>query len=167
MNILLDTHMAIWAISNHPNLSQKARAMISDPDNTIYFSSVSVWEVLLKHSNAAVEAAKEVKQGNIVQQAALGETIHSISGMISDINETGEGVWQISQGADTCASSKNTVVDSMSTLLSISEENAASSEETGTSMEELSNTVMTLVDYAGDLRDISKKLNDEMEFFKG
>ncbi len=124
-------------------------------------------DVLLKHSNAAVEAAKEVKEGNIVQQAALGETIHSISGMISDINETGEGVWQISQGADTCASSKNTVVDSMSTLLSISEENAASSEETGTSMEELSNTVMTLVDYAGDLRDISKKLNDEMEFFKG
>ncbi len=51
MNILLDTHMAIWAISNHPNLSQKARELISDPDNTIYFSSVSVWEVLLKHDS--------------------------------------------------------------------------------------------------------------------
>ena len=51
MNILLDTHIAIWAISNHPNLSQKAREMIADPDNTIYFSSVSVWEVLLKHDS--------------------------------------------------------------------------------------------------------------------
>ena len=48
MNILLDTHIAIWAISNHKNLAAKARDMISDPDNTIYFSSVSVWEVLLK-----------------------------------------------------------------------------------------------------------------------
>lgn len=51
MNILLDTHIAIWAISNHPALSQKARELISDPDNTIYFSSVSVWEVLLKHDS--------------------------------------------------------------------------------------------------------------------
>lgn len=51
MNILLDTHMAIWAISNHPNLSQKARELVSDPDNTIYFSSVSVWEILLKHDS--------------------------------------------------------------------------------------------------------------------
>jgi len=39
LNILLDTHIAIWAIANHPNLSQKARDMISDPNNTIYFSS--------------------------------------------------------------------------------------------------------------------------------
>ena len=51
MNILLDTHIAIWAISNHPKLSEKARKLISDPDNTIYFSSVSVWEVLLKHDS--------------------------------------------------------------------------------------------------------------------
>ena len=123
-------------------------------------------DVLLKHSGAAVEAAEEVKKGNMVQQSALGETIHSIGGMINDINETAGGVRQISQGAETCASSNNTVVDSMSTLLSISEENAASSEETGASMEELSGTVMTLADYAGDLKDISKKLNDEMAFFK-
>ena len=51
MNILLDTHIAIWAIGNHPNLSQKARELISDSDNTIYYSSVSVWEVLLKHDS--------------------------------------------------------------------------------------------------------------------
>ena len=51
MNILIDTHIAIWAIANHPNLSQKARELISDADNTIYFSSISVWEVLLKHDS--------------------------------------------------------------------------------------------------------------------
>ena len=51
MNILLDTHIAIWAIGNHPNLSRKARELISDPNNTIYFSSVSVWEILLKHDS--------------------------------------------------------------------------------------------------------------------
>lgn len=51
MNVLLDTHIAIWAINNHKNLATKARNLISDPDNTIYFSSVSVWEVLLKHDS--------------------------------------------------------------------------------------------------------------------
>ena len=50
MNLLLDTHIAIWALDDAPMLSQKARELILDPDNTIYFSTVSVWEVMLKHN---------------------------------------------------------------------------------------------------------------------
>lgn len=50
MNLLLDTHIAIWALNDDPALSEKARDLILDPDNTIYYSTVSVWEVLLKHS---------------------------------------------------------------------------------------------------------------------
>jgi len=49
MNLLLDTHIAIWALNDDPALSQKARELILDPDNAIYYSTVSVWEVLLKH----------------------------------------------------------------------------------------------------------------------
>ncbi len=49
MNLLLDTHIAVWALNDDPALSEKARALILDPDNTIYYSTVSVWEVLLKH----------------------------------------------------------------------------------------------------------------------
>ena len=50
MNLLLDTHIAIWALNDDAALSEKAREMILDADNTIYYSTVSVWEVLLKHS---------------------------------------------------------------------------------------------------------------------
>lgn len=50
MNLLLDTHIAIWALNDDPALSQKARELILDPDNTIYYSTVSVWEVHLKHT---------------------------------------------------------------------------------------------------------------------
>ena len=50
MNLLLDTHIAIWALNDDPALSLKARKLILDPDNTIYYSTVSVWEVLLKHA---------------------------------------------------------------------------------------------------------------------
>ena len=49
MNLLLDTHIAIWALNDDPALSAKARALILDPENTVFYSTVSVWEVLLKH----------------------------------------------------------------------------------------------------------------------
>ena len=45
MNILLDTHIAVWAIVDDPRLSQKARDLLLDPDNTFYFSAVSTLEV--------------------------------------------------------------------------------------------------------------------------
>ena len=49
MNLMLDTHIAIWALNDDSALSAKARELILDPDNTIYYSTVSVWEVMLKH----------------------------------------------------------------------------------------------------------------------
>ena len=51
MNILLDTHIALWAIKDDSKLSKAARDFIIDPDNTIYYSPVSAWEVLLKHDS--------------------------------------------------------------------------------------------------------------------
>ncbi len=123
-------------------------------------------DVLLQQSSAAVGVADEVREGNMEQQTALGETIESINGMITDINDTVGGVQQISEGAETCDNSKNTVVDAMSALSAISEQNAASSQETGASMEELSATVTTLAGEANGLKDIAKQLNDEMAFFK-
>ena len=50
MNLLLDTHVAIWALNDDPALSVKARELSMEPDNTIYYSAVSVWEVMLKHA---------------------------------------------------------------------------------------------------------------------
>ena len=123
-------------------------------------------DVLLEQSNAAVSAAADVKQGNMDQQIALGETLDAVNGMLEDIGSTVGGVDLISQGADTCDTSKNAVVDTMSALSAISEENAASSEETGASMQELSATVTTLASSASGLKDIAEKLNEEMKFFK-
>ncbi len=50
MNLLLDTHIAVWALNDDDALSEKARKLILDPDNVIYYSTVSVWEVMLKHA---------------------------------------------------------------------------------------------------------------------
>lgn len=123
-------------------------------------------ETLLAQSEAAVNAAAEVKNGNTDQQIALGETLDAVNGMLEDISSTVDGVHLISEGADTCESSKDSVVDTMSALSAISEENAASSQETGASMQELSETVTTLAGSANDLKSIAQKLNEEMKFFK-
>ena len=50
MNLLLDTHIAIWALNDDAELSQKARNLILDSFNIIYYSVISVWEVHLKHN---------------------------------------------------------------------------------------------------------------------
>ena len=51
MNILLDTHIAIWAIVDDPRLSPKARQLILDPDNNLYLSALSTFEVRNKARN--------------------------------------------------------------------------------------------------------------------
>ena len=50
MNLLLDTHILIWALNEDPRLPVKAREMILDEDNVVYYSSVSIWEISIKHS---------------------------------------------------------------------------------------------------------------------
>lgn len=52
MNLLLDTHVLIWALTEDARLSEKAREMILDPENTVYYSAVSVWEVSIKHKSS-------------------------------------------------------------------------------------------------------------------
>ncbi len=123
-------------------------------------------DILLHQAEAAVAAAGEVKQGNLDQQTALGETLDSINSMLSDINETVLGVKEIAGGADTCVTSNDVVSDAMSALSAISQQNAASSETTGASVEELSATVANLANSATELKEIAEKLNAEMEFFK-
>ena len=51
MKILLDTHLAIWALFGDTRLSDKTKEMILNPENTLFYSVVSTWEVLLKHSD--------------------------------------------------------------------------------------------------------------------
>ena len=49
MKILLDTHIAIWAVLDSAELPEEARSMILDEKNEIYYSVASVWEITIKH----------------------------------------------------------------------------------------------------------------------
>ena len=50
MRILLDTHLLLWWLEASPSLSEEAGDIIRDPENTIFVSAVSLWEIWLKHS---------------------------------------------------------------------------------------------------------------------
>ena len=50
MRLLLDTHVALRAITDHPGMSAKARELILAPDSTIWVSAVTVCEISIKSS---------------------------------------------------------------------------------------------------------------------
>lgn len=50
MNLLLDTHVLLWAAYDPARLSTRASNLILDPANSIYFSVASIWEVAIKAS---------------------------------------------------------------------------------------------------------------------
>ena len=48
MKLLLDTYLLLWAAGQPEQLSAAARELIEDPQNELYFSSASLWEVAIK-----------------------------------------------------------------------------------------------------------------------
>lgn len=48
MKLLLDTHIILWALNDNPKLPNKAKNLIMDAKNDIYYSSASIWETAIK-----------------------------------------------------------------------------------------------------------------------
>jgi len=48
VKLLLDTHLLLWSAGKPERLSTEARALIEALDNELFFSSASLWEVLIK-----------------------------------------------------------------------------------------------------------------------
>ncbi len=48
MKYLLDTHAFIWTLSAPEKIPSKVRKVIEDPENEVFISSVSFWEIAIK-----------------------------------------------------------------------------------------------------------------------
>jgi len=62
VRLLLDTHALLWWLAGDEALSKAAREAISDPDNDVFVSAASAWEIATKYRlgklpGAAVMAA--------------------------------------------------------------------------------------------------------------
>jgi len=50
MNLLLDTHALLWLFDDDDRLSENAKEIIANPDNKIFISIASFWEIAIKMS---------------------------------------------------------------------------------------------------------------------
>lgn len=49
MNLLLDTHVLLWAFEGSSRLGRRATAEIVDPRNQVWVSAVNAWEIAIKY----------------------------------------------------------------------------------------------------------------------
>lgn len=49
MKLLLDTHIFLWFISGDVRLPILFRDAIREPNNTVYLSAASLWEIIIKY----------------------------------------------------------------------------------------------------------------------
>ena len=50
MRLLLDTHIALWAVRDDPRLSTRAHDLIANLDNPVFVSVVTLWEIEIKYA---------------------------------------------------------------------------------------------------------------------
>ena len=49
MRLLLDTHIFLWFVSGDKKLSMSLREAVSSPQNEIFLSVISLWEIMIKY----------------------------------------------------------------------------------------------------------------------
>jgi PIN domain nuclease of toxin-antitoxin system len=60
MKLPLDTHILIWWLSQDRRLSQLETDIITDPDNFIFISAASAWEIAVKRMIGKLEAPDDL-----------------------------------------------------------------------------------------------------------
>lgn len=61
MQLLLDTHALIWWLINDSTLSIEAKKAIANPDNIVFVSAASAWEIAIKKSLGKLQAPDDLK----------------------------------------------------------------------------------------------------------
>lgn len=117
-------------------------------------------------SEASVQIMKEVNEIIGEQQQKLIQTKEKFGDVSNGIENSRKESNMISDQAQDCDSERSRIVDVIQNLSAVSEENAASTEQTNASMEELNATINLLAEAAGELKEMSLKLEEDVAFFK-
>ena len=60
MKLLLDTHAALWWLSDDARFGEAAARQLTDPTNQVLLSAAVVWEVGIKRSLGKLEAPRDL-----------------------------------------------------------------------------------------------------------
>lgn len=77
MDILLDTCAFIWIVSGSKHISKRALDVYSNPDNKVYLSVVSVWEMAIKQSIGRLKTSGDL--GKNIQEERSRHGVESLS----------------------------------------------------------------------------------------
>lgn len=88
MNLLLDTHLLLWVAEGDPRLPKQASELIEDAENKLFFSVVSLWEVVIKSSlgreDFAVDAVRLrtlLLRNGYAEVPILGEHVQQLASL--------------------------------------------------------------------------------------
>lgn len=59
MNVLLDTHLLVWWLTDAKELSTEARAIIAAQENVVFVSAASVWELRIKEALGKIKLPED------------------------------------------------------------------------------------------------------------
>jgi PIN domain nuclease of toxin-antitoxin system len=62
VKLLLDTHAFLWWVEGAPALGRRARAAVSDPDNEVFVSIASCWELAIKLSLGKLRLSQSLER---------------------------------------------------------------------------------------------------------
>ncbi len=69
MKLLLDTHAFLWWLNDDARLGPRARRAIENPENFVYVSVASAWEIALKRTAGKLEAPGDI--ADWIEQSAF------------------------------------------------------------------------------------------------
>ncbi len=62
-NYLLDTHIFIWGMEGNAKLPKDIKLKISDPNNKVFVSVATVWEIIIKRAKKGLSIPKDIVGG--------------------------------------------------------------------------------------------------------
>ncbi|MCT4613225.1 MAG: methyl-accepting chemotaxis protein [Clostridia bacterium] len=119
-----------------------------------------------EESNNTVNIMHEVKEITTEQVSAVDSASESFESISSAINEVTEKIDTISKFVDALNNEKVQIVSAIENISAVSEETAAASEEVSATVEQQTSSIEGIAKSATNLKDISKKLNDQINIFK-
>ncbi|NKB86619.1 MAG: PIN domain-containing protein [Acidobacteria bacterium] len=77
MRVLLDTHTVLWWLTDSPQLSARARRLITNGGTVAFVSAASLWEISIKESagrldTGEVDLPEEFAHANFLDLAISG-----------------------------------------------------------------------------------------------
>jgi PIN domain nuclease of toxin-antitoxin system len=69
VRLLLDTHVAIWALTQRKLIPSRVASLLEDEETSIFVSVVAIWEIAIKSSLQRV-SAPEIGAARVVQMCS-------------------------------------------------------------------------------------------------